>query len=149
MAKIDEEVKTNFTNNRQRFMVNLIYTSNCFQNMYVDLLKPYGISPQQFNILRILRGAGAEVTMNTIKALMVDKSPSLTRLSDKLINKGLIERRRSGNDRRVVYLVVSEQGLKLLKKIDDDDIFTKQDFMSLITEKEAKLFSDLLDKIRP
>ncbi len=149
MAKIDEEVKTNFTNNRQRFMVNLIYTSNCFQKMYVDLLKPYGISPQQFNILRILRGAGAEVTMNTIKALMVDKSPSLTRLSDKLIHKGLIERRRSGNDRRVVYLVVSEQGLKLLKKIDDDDIFTKQDFMSLITEKEAKLFSDLLDKIRP
>lgn len=149
MAKIDEEIKTKFWNNRQRFMVNLIYTSSCFQNEYVDLLKPYGISPQQFNVLRILRGADAEVTMNTIKELMVDKSPSLTRLSDKLITKGFIDRRRSGNDRRVVYLAISEKGLELLKKIDDDDIFTNQDFMNLMTEEEAQLFSDLLDRIRP
>ncbi len=149
MAKIDEEIKTNFANDKQRFMPNLIYTSNCFQNLFVDLLKPYDISPQQFNILRILRGAGTEVTMNSIKELMVDKFPNVTRLSDKLINKGLIDRRRSENDRRIVYLVISEPGIKLLQKIDDDDIFSKMDYMNLISEKEAKLINDILDKIRP
>ena len=149
MSRIDEEIKTNFTNDKQRFIPNLMYTSNCLQNLFVDLLKPYGISPQQLNVLRILRGAKAEVTMNSIKDLMVDKSPNLTRLSDKLINKGLIDRRRSDNDRRVVYLMISALGLKLLQKIDDDGLFTKLDFMNLITEKEAKLMNDILDKIRP
>jgi len=148
MAKIDEEVKTKFGNNRQMFMVNLFYTTSYFHNVFVDVLKPYAISPEQLNILRILRGSGTEMTMNSIKELMVDKSPSLTRLSDKLISKGFIERKRSDNDRRVVYLVISKNGLKLLKIIDDDDVFTKMDFMKLMTEKDAKLFSDLLDKIR-
>lgn len=149
MARIDDEIKTSFADDKQRFMPNLIYTSNCFQNLFVDLLKPYGISPQQFNVLRILRGAGAEVTMNSIKELMVDKSPNLTRLSDKLMDKGLIERRRSANDRRVVYLTISEPGLKLLQRIDDDGIFMKLDYIKLITEEEAKLINDVLDKIRP
>lgn len=149
MARIDEEIKTDFTNDKQRFMPNLIYTSNCFRNLFVDLLEPYGISPQQFNVLRILRGAGTEVAMNSIKDLMVDKSPNLTRLSDKLMNKGLIDRRRSANDRRVVYLMVSEPGLRLLQRIDDDDLFSKMDYVNLITEREAKSINDILDRIRP
>ncbi len=148
MAKIDSEVKTKFGNHKQKFMVNLFYTTSFFHNAFVEVLKPYGISPEQLNILRILRGADSAMKMNSIKELMVDKSPNLTRLSDKLISKGFIERKRSDNDRRVVYLMISTSGLNVLKKMDDDDIFAKMDFMKLITEKEAKQFSDLLDKIR-
>ena len=148
MAKIDEEIKTKFENNKQRFIANLMYTSNYYNNIFVNLLKPYGLSTQQLNVLRILRGAGKALTINAIKALMIDKSPNLARLADKLLAKELIERRRSDHDRRVVYLIISEGGLKLLKQIDDDDVFNKMDYWDLITEEEAALSSDVLDKIR-
>lgn len=148
MSKIENEIKTTFGNNKQRFIANLLYTSSCFRNLFVDLLKPYGLSMEQFNVLRILRGKGEEMTINSIKKLMVDKSPNLARLADKLISKELIERRRSDSDRRVVYLTVSETGLKLLAKIDADNIFDDMDYWNLITEEEAKLGNEILDKIR-
>lgn len=148
MAKIDDEIKTRFENNKQRFIVNLMYTSHCFQNFFIRALKPYGLSPQQLNVLRILRGAGQEMTINSIKDLMVDNSPNLARLADKLVAKELIERQRSASDRRVVYLSISKPGLSLLEKIDNDDIFSNMKYWDSITESEAEKFSALLDKIR-
>lgn len=148
MAKIDDEIKTRFENNKQRFIVNLMYTSNCFQNFFIRALKPYGLSPQQLNVLRILRGAGQEMTINSIKDLMVDNSPNLARLADKLVAKELIERQRSASDRRVVYLTISKPGLSLLEKIDNDDVFSNMKYWDSITESEAEKFSALLDKIR-
>ena len=71
MASIDEEVKTRFENNRHRFVTNLMFTSSWISNLFIDFLKAYGISPQQFNILRILRGKKDWVNMNTIKELMI------------------------------------------------------------------------------
>lgn len=148
MAKIDDEIKTNFANDKHRFMANLIYTTNCFQNLFIDYLKPYGISPQQFNILRILRGAKDWVTMNTIKKLMVDKAPNATRLSDKLLDKEFIERKRGEQDRRVVYLNITAKGLELLKAIDNDTEGEHFSYFSRITDEEAKQFSNMLDKLR-
>lgn len=149
MAKIDVEIKTKFVNNKQRVMANLIYTANCFQNVFIEALKPYDLSPQQFNILRILRGAGEEVAMNVIKDLMVDKAPNLTRLSDKLISKELIERRRCSEDRRVVFMTITAKGLTLLKSIDEAQLFEKMDFMMNIEEEEARIINEFLDRIRP
>ena len=103
---------------------------------------------QQFNILRILRGADDWVTMNSIKDLMIDKAPNTTRLSDKLMDKELVERKRSSEDRRVVYLKITQKGLELLKKIDEDDRGEHKDFIDRISEKDAKHFSDILDKMR-
>ena len=148
MAKIDNEIKTNFSNSKDRFMANLMFTSHYFQNLFVDMLKPYGLSPQQLNVLRILRGTRDGMTVNSIKDLMVDKAPHLTRLSDKLIDKNLIERKRSDNDRRVVFLKISENGLKLLKKMDNDKLFDKMNYIEVITEEEAEKFSEILDRIR-
>ncbi len=147
MAKIDQEVKTKFQNNKHRFITNLIFTSNWFRNLVIEYLKPYGISFQQFNILRILRGAKDWVTMNDIKELMVEKSPNATRLADKLIDKGFVERQRSDADRRVVYLAITEKGTKLLETIDNNP-GDYMEFMTRITEKEAKQVSDILDKMR-
>lgn len=148
MKTIDEILKTRFENDKHRFIANLIYTSNCFQNSFIDFLKPYDLSPQQFNILRILRGAKAWVTMNKIKDLMVDKAPNATRLSDKLLDKGLIERKRGEEDRRAVYLNITPKGLDLLKDIDEDNTGEQIHYFNRITEEEARQFCKILDKFR-
>ena len=148
MGTIDEEVKTRFANDKHRFITNLVFTTNWFQNQVIEFLRPYQLSQQQFNILRILRGAGDWVTMNDIKALMVDKFPNTTRLSDKLLDKELVHRKRSDVDRRIVYLEISKKGLKLLEDIDNDENDKHMEFMDRITDEEAKQFSSILDKMR-
>lgn len=148
MASIDEEIKTNFTNDKHRFVANLMFTSNWFKKQFIEFLKPYQISEQQFNILRILRGAKDWVSMNDIKSLMVDKFPNATRLSDKLLTKGLVERKRSETDRRIVFLSITEKGLELLQEIDKSENTSYMDCIDKITEEEARLFSDILDKMR-
>ena len=148
MRTIDDEVKTNFENDKHRFITNLIFTSNWFSNQWANFLKPYGISNQQMNVLRILRGAKDWKTMNDIKSLMVDKTPNTTRLSDKLLEKGFVERKRSEEDRRVVYLKITATGLALLSEIDKADTSELMKFMEVLTDEEAKKFSHLLDQIR-
>ena len=100
------EVKTKFANERHRFVTNLVYTSGWIKNLFTEDLKPFNISSQQFNILRILRGADDWIAMSHVKKLMIEKAPNATRLADKLLNKSLIERKRSNADRRVVYVLL-------------------------------------------
>ena len=148
MTRIDDAMKTKFANERHRFMANIVFTSNWIRNQFNCFIEPFGISMQQFNILRILRGAGDWVNMNDVKERMVEKSPNATRLCDKLVAKKLIERQRCEVDRRVVHLKISDQGLQLLKEIDDKDDGAHMGFIANITEEEAKIVSDILDKLR-
>ena len=148
MARIDDEVKTKFQNDRHRFVANIMYTSGWIRSLFVEFLKPYGLSTPQFNILRILRGAKDWVAMTDVKNLMVEKAPNTTRLADKLLSKGLIERKRSDADRRIVYVHITHVGLDLLMKIDEQNVGIQNDFMERITEAEAKQMSDVLDKLR-
>ena len=148
MASIDEEIKSRFPNEKARFLANLIFTANWFQNKFIDFLKPYGVSPEQFNILRILRGTGDWMTMNDIKSRMMDKAPNATRLADKLLEKGYVMRKRSESDRRVVYLNLTKEGSQLLEDIDRDPGMKRDPFLENISEKDAKKFSAILDKIR-
>ncbi|MCG8332737.1 MAG: MarR family transcriptional regulator [Chitinophagales bacterium] len=147
MAKIDVEIKGKFENNKHRFIANLVFTSNWFRNLVGEHLKPYNISFQQLNILRILRGAEDWMSMNDLKDLMIEKSPNATRLADKLIVKGFVERKRSEADRRVVYLSITDKGVELLETINNIS-GNYMEFTSRITEEEAKLVSDILDKVR-
>lgn len=145
--KIDEELKSSFKSPQQRAVVNIRYTSNFLGNIQSNFMSRYDLSMAQFNILRILRGAKDMINVNTVKDRMIEKSPNTTRLMDKLIDKGLIERTRCTEDRRVVYVKISEQGLGLLAHMDRD-----HDVNALIqanlTEEEATTLSDLLDKVR-
>ena len=135
-------------NNHHRFLTNIVYTATWIKNLSTNALKPHGLSNQQFNILRILRGADDWVTMTVIKELMIEKSPNATRLADKLLNKELIKRRRSESDRRVVYLHITTKGLDLLQEIDSINGGMQPEFMERLTAEEAQLVSDLLDKFR-
>jgi MarR family 2-MHQ and catechol resistance regulon transcriptional repressor len=110
-------------------------------------MSKYDLSMAQFNILRILRGAKDMINVNTVKERMIEKSPNTTRLMDKLIDKGLIERTRCTEDRRVVYVKISEQGLNLLADMDKDlDVNTL--IKANLSDEEANTLSDLLDKVR-
>lgn len=145
--KIDEELKSNFKSPQQRAIVNIRFTSNYLGNIQNQFMSKYDLSMAQFNILRILRGAKDTINVNTVKERMIEKSPNTTRLMDKLIDKGLIERTRCTEDRRVVYVKISEQGLSLLAEMDKClDVNTL--IQANLTDEEANTLSDLLDKVR-
>lgn len=147
MSDLDENLKTNFQHKKHRLLANIVFTSNWIQNNMSDALIPFGISSQQFNILRILRGAGDWMVMNEVKKRMVDKSPHTTRLTTKLLDKGLIERRRGEKDRRVVYVGISKAGLDLLSEIDIG-LPAHVDYLENISGDEADLMNSMLDKLR-
>jgi len=148
MASIEKDLNRTFPDNKHKLVVNLTHTSNWIKNRYTEFLKSYGISTQQMNILRISRGKGDWLPMNTVKELMIEKAPNATRIADKLVTKGLIERSRSEEDRRVVYIKITQKGLDMLKEFDIAHEKSLFRFTDNITDEEAKLVSDILDKLR-
>lgn len=145
MGDIVKDINSKFVNDKVKALINIKYTANWLYSKEIDYFKPYGISPQQYNILRILRGAKQAIKVQTIKERMIERAPNATRLMDKLCDKKFIERDRCDHDRRVVFINITESGLKLL---DEIDVNIDINFMDNLTDEEAKFLSDLLDKIR-
>ncbi|WP_299671148.1 MarR family transcriptional regulator [uncultured Polaribacter sp.] len=145
MGDISKDINSKFTSTKLKALINIKYTSNWLNSKENDFFKPYSISPQQYNILRILRGAKESVKVQVVKDRMIERAPNATRLMDKLCDKHLIERERCENDRRVVYVKISKAGLDLLSTIDDNKNLS---FLDNLTEEEATVLSNLLDKIR-
>ena len=145
MGDISKDINSKFVNNKVKALLNIIYTANWINSNQNAFFKPYGISPQQYNILRILQGAGEPLKVQIIKDRMIERSPNATRLMDKLCIKNLIERISCPEDRRVVHIQITKDGLVLLNKISKH---LKNDMLENLTENEAKQLSGLLDKIR-
>lgn len=145
MGNIAEDIRSSFPNARIKALINILYTANWIKSHQNEFFKPHGISPQQFNILRILRGADKPVKVQEIKERMIERAPNATRLMDKLCAKGLIQRIPCPEDRRVVHILITDNGQELLKSIDKT---LHLDFLNNLTEKEAEKLSNLLDKVR-
>ncbi|WP_066218791.1 MarR family winged helix-turn-helix transcriptional regulator [Formosa haliotis] len=145
MGDLSTDLTSRFKNNKVKALINILYTSNWITSLQNEFFKPFGISPQQYNILRILNGANQALKVQTIKDRMIDRAPNATRLMDKLCAKGLIVRIACPADRRVVHIEITKAGKKLLKAIAVD---FDEDLLKNLTETEAKQLSDLLDKIR-
>ncbi len=145
MGDISKDINTSFKNEKLKALINIKYTSNWLNSKENEFFKPYGISPQQYNILRILRGAKDKIKVQIVKDRMIERAPNATRLMDKLCDKSLIERERCEHDRRVVYVKITKQGLALLSTIDVDNTLT---YLDNLTDEEAKILSNLLDKLR-
>ena len=144
MADLERDNKSLFENERLKAFLNIKRTAGWLDHQVNEFLKPFNISEQQYNILRILKGAKESITVKTVKDRMIRKSPNATRLMDKLCDKKLIERRRCENDRRVVYLKISDKGIALVENIK----FDKLDYrLKNISEKEAKMLNKILEKI--
>jgi DNA-binding MarR family transcriptional regulator len=147
--KLEQEIsQKTFRNNYHKAIVNLIFTYNWLYEKHSKLLKPYGISIQQFNLLRILRGQYPNpATVKLIKERMLDKMSDASRLVEKLRIKGMVDRNICPEDRRTVDVIITEKGLKLLEKTDK----MEKDFNQLLSNlksNEIDQLNVLLDKIR-
>lgn len=145
MGDLAKDINSKFTSQRQKAILNIIYTANWINSCQNEFFKPYGISPQQYNILRILRGADKALKVQTIKERMLERSPNATRLMDKLCTKQYIKRLPSEHDRRVVKIAITKEGLDLLDAIPKH--FNKH-LVKNLTEDDAEQLSNLLDKMR-
>jgi DNA-binding MarR family transcriptional regulator len=144
-ALLMKEIK----NEQNRVVLNVVYTGTWLTSRFQQFLKPFGLSEQQFNVLRILRGQkGKSINLQDIQVRMVHHMSNATRLVEKLRIKGLVERNLNTENRRMVDINITNDGLKLLSDIDKE--FKKQDQKSSakLTEKEAKQLNSLLRKLR-
>jgi len=147
--KLEDEIRQKkFLNNRNKTIVNIIFTNNWIVYNQACLLKKHNITIQQYNILRILRGQYPNpATIKLIKERMLDKMSDASRIVEKLRLKGLIDRKVCSDDRRNVDVFINKNGLKLLSEIDEknDEI---ESIMSNLSEDELIQLNNLLDKLR-
>ncbi len=145
---IDKDInQRKFRNEYQRAGINLIYTYNWANEHIKQLFDQFDITPQQFNILRILRGAGEPLSTLQIRQRMLDKMSDTSRIVDRLLKKGLVRKITCKADRRLVDVTISDKGLKMLEKMDRHQDDMDAVFKNL-SESEAKTLNRLLDKIR-
>lgn len=147
--KLEEEIKqSKFKNEYHKLGVNIIYTANWLTHHHSRHCKEFEISPEQFNILRILRGQYPNpATVNLLIERMLNKMSNASRLVEKLRKKGLVERKISKEDRRACEVVITEKGLDLLKEMDSTEKEMIK-IMSHLSEAEVKNVNKILDKIR-
>jgi DNA-binding MarR family transcriptional regulator len=146
---LEEEIhQKKFRNEFHKLGVNLIYTHNWLLARYSDVFKRFDITEQQFNVLRILRGAHPEpLPVNTLKERMLDKMSDASRLVERLRIKGFVKRSECAEDRRKVDVLITEPGLSLLREIDKFENEFDKCFIEL-SESEAQTINYLLDKLR-
>ena len=147
--KLEHEIKqSSFNTPHEKLIINLIYTEGWVRGQMLDRFKPYQLTMQQYNVLRILRGQYPNpATVNLLVERMLDKTSNASRLVEKLRVKGLVERKTCKEDRRSVDVVITQAGLDLLAEIDQSYPQWEDRFHTL-TNEEAELLSDLLDKLR-
>ncbi len=147
--EISKEIKqTKFKNEYQKMLINILFTSGWLSSKHTCNLKPYGISTQQFNILRILRGQHPKpATVNLLIDRMLDKNSNASRLVEKLRIKKLVERAVCPEDRRAVNVIITQKGLNLLEELDKKDSAIFKELKN-VSEKEATTINTLLDKLR-
>jgi MarR family transcriptional regulator, 2-MHQ and catechol-resistance regulon repressor len=137
-----------FVNARQKAMINLLFTYGWVLERIKIFLSKEDITHQQYNILRILRGSSPEpLSTLQIRERMLDKMSDTSRIVDRLVLKGLAKKTICATDKRLVDVVITDKGQKLLKKLDNTNDPTG-DIMGHLSEKEAEQLSNLLDKIR-
>ena len=130
-----------------RSLIHLMLVNNKILETISTALKPYGVSLQQFNVLRILRGQGEKpANLSTLNERMVTKMSNTTRLVDKLLAKGLVDRTICEANRRKVEIVITPQGSALLGEMDQVMSETERDLVSGLTEAELEKLNTLLDK---
>ena len=137
---------TSFASSQEQLALTVLHTASTMLNHHRTLLKPHGITPEQFNILRILRGQqGQPLALRDISRRMIDRNSNTSRLVDKLMSKGLVQRETCPSDRRRVDIALTEEGDSLttqLKAMMDENMRSLQ---SVWSEEDALKAIDLLD----
>jgi DNA-binding MarR family transcriptional regulator len=145
---IEQDIsQASFRNDYQKGIINLIYTYNWMNEKMKNVFDNEGVTAQQYNILRILRGAAKPISTLQIRERMLDKMSDTSRIVDRLVLKGLAKKTVCKDDKRLVDVSISPKGKTLLEKID---LYEKDmdAILGNLTDVEAKSLNKLLDKIR-
>lgn len=147
--KLDQALQQKkWRSEQQKAMLNVLFTASWMTGRISSILKPHGITHQQFNILRILKGQkGRPASVRMLADRMIDKMSNASRLVDKLKAKGLVERHECSSDRRRVDVVITEAGMRITE-ICSADIQQKLEENLGLNLEEAEALNGLLEKIR-
>ena len=133
----------------RRTVLNIMYTQTVIGDLFSDVMKPYDLSHEQYNVLRILRGQkGAPANLGTIQERMIAKSSNTTRLIDKLLLKGLVTREVCPANRRKIEILITAKGLALLEELDPKVNAHENHFSNNLSQAEMEQLNALLEKFR-
>jgi DNA-binding MarR family transcriptional regulator len=147
---LDREIKKKrpFDLPEQEAMLNILRTADQLQIRFARLFRRFGLTPQQYNVLRILRGEGRALPILEIASRMITVVPGITGLIDRLENAGLVERKRCDHDRRVIYVDISQKAVEILAEIDEPLEKLHRQTLGHMTAEELSGLSRLLEKAR-
>jgi DNA-binding MarR family transcriptional regulator len=147
--KIEEAIfQSKFTSEQQKLTINLMYTGSWMNNIQIRFFKQFDLTPQQYNVLRILKGQkGKPISVNDMSVRMIDRMSNTSRIVERLRVKDLLRRDVCPKDRRQVEVSITKKGLDLLEKIGPQVKKLHTAFNSL-TEEEAVVLNKLLDQLR-
>ena len=147
--EIEKEIsqKKPFRSEFQKATINLIFTHNWLSTHLKNFLKPFEITLQQYNVLRILRGANEPLSTSDIRERMIEKMADTSRLVERLSTKGWVNRVACCDDKRLVDITISENGLKFIKQLDSFDQYIENIYGN-ISSSEAENLNQILDKLR-
>jgi len=147
--KIEEEIRQKpFKDVYNKAVVNLLYTHSYLVTRQSKIFKPFDLSPEQYNVLRILRGQHpTPITVSSIQDRMLNKMSNASRLVEKLKVKGMVNRTECAEDRRQVDITITEKGLAVLEELEGEVSKFNKDTLHL-TEAEVETLNELLDKLR-
>lgn len=147
--KIEDVIKSKSLSLETKTVINISFTSRVIEETVASILKSFDLTTQQFNVLRILKGQnGNPANLSTIQERMVDRSSNTTRLVDKLIQKKLVNRRTCPHNRRKVEILITENGVQLLEKVNPLIAHRNIEILKNLTKKEQNTLNELLDKLR-
>lgn len=148
--KIEDKIKSTVALDlSKKIILNIIYTNNILSEKFNDVLKPYDLSGEQYNVLRILRGQkGKPANMCVIQERMVAKTSNTTRLVDKLLLKELVTRNVCPNNRRKIEVLITQKGLDVLAELDPKVIAHENELSTNLTKQELEQLNNLLEKYR-
>lgn len=148
--KIEEEIKSTVSLSIEiKVMLNVLYTQNVLSESFNEILKPYDLSSEQYNVLRILRGQkGAAANMCVIQERMLSKTSNTTRLVDKLLLKNLVTRNVCPENRRKIEVLITQKGLDILTELDPKVIENDNQFSENLNVEELEKLNELLEKYR-
>jgi len=140
--------KRPFESPEEEANLNIVRTNDRFQNRFGRLFREYGLTPSQYNVLRILRGEGKPMPSLEIAERMIQVVPAMTGLIDRLEKQELVKRDRSLEDRRVIYIELTEKGVEILQQLDQPVLQLNRSLVGHLTRAELKELSRLLEKCR-
>src|SRR5689334_14106913 len=149
-VKLQQELKKKrpFDSPEQEAILSIARTADRFGICFARLFREYGLTPSQYNVLRILRGEGKPLPILEVADRMVTAVPGITGLIDRLEGMGLLARDRSTEDRRVVFVVITPKGLELLARLDEPVEALHKRLVGHLSPAELRELSRLLEKAR-